>query len=244
MNILLDAFIVLIVVACCTMGYRLGIVKMTVSFLKNIIAIAVASVYSSKFGAFLYRKVFKNVFENMTLEKITDWLGIEKNPNPDIGPLIEAEHSEFFEFIEKIGFDSEVIIEKYNEIGASAGDAMVEFISRPIGHTISCAIAFILIFISTSLLVRLIGFIIGKIVKLPVLNVTNRFLGFILGLVLGVIFVFLFIALVSAIAPYIKINGEYLTVGALEEGTIIYKYLANETPAGLISNILEKIGVL
>ncbi len=243
MNFLIDAIIVIIAAACCIWGFKSGFVKMIVSFLKNIIAIIIASVFASKLGAYLYENVFKSVFESLTVDKISKWLGTSTDGAPDIGPLLDTENSEFLSFIDKLGFDFGSISEKYAEFGESAEEAMIEYISRPLGVTVSNVVAFILIFIASVLIIKLIGFIIDKIVKLPVLNVTNRLLGLVLGAVLGVIFIFVFTGIVDAILPLIKINDEHIVVGAVEEGTILYKYFVNRTPAGMINDILSKIGV-
>lgn len=243
MNFLIDAVMVAIAVACCVWGFKNGFVRMVVHFFKNIIALIVASVFTSRVGALLYQQFFKNIFENMTTKKIASWLGVDTSATLDIGPLIDAEHSEFFGFVKKLGFNFDAINEKYAELGGESGDLMVEYISKPLGVTVSNVVAFALIFVVTVLAIQIIGFIIGKIAKLPVLNVTNRVLGLLLGAVLGIIFLFVFVAIVKVLVPYIKLDGEYLTVGALEEGTIIYKYLVNKTPAGFIEDILVKIGV-
>lgn len=243
MNFLIDGLMVAIVAACCVWGFKNGFVRMVVHFFKNIIALIVASVFTSRVGAFLYQQFFKNVFENMTVKKVASWLGVDTSANLDIGPLIDAEHSEFFSFVEKLGFNFDAINEKYAELGGESGDLMVEYISKPLGVTVSNVVAFAVIFAITVLIIQIIGFIIGKIAKLPILNVTNRLLGLLLGAVLGLIFLFVFVAIVKVLVPYIKLDGDYLTVGALEEGTIIYKYLVNKTPAGFIEDILVKIGV-
>lgn len=242
MNILIDGLIIAIFVACAIGGYKSGFVKMAVRFLKNLIAIAVASVFASRIGAILYNTVFKNFFESMTMEKIASFLGVDSDVNLDIGPLLSEGHTEFINFIQKLGFDMDTVSQKYEEIGADS-DLMVEYIAKPIGVTVSNVLAFILIFIVTAILISLIGFIIGKIVKLPVLNVTNRILGFVLGAVLGVVFVFIFVSLIHALLPYIKINGQFLAGDAFEDGTIIYKYLVNENPTGFVNDILQRIGV-
>ncbi len=243
MNFLIDGLILLIFITFCVVGYKNGFIKMLISFLKNIIALIVASVFSTRVGAFLYEKFFKGFFEDMTLERLCSWLGIDKSASPDIGPLIDAEHSEFFGFIEKLGFDIDTINEQYANLGKNAGDAMVEFIAKPIANTVSNVVAFILLFIVTVLAVKLIGFILGKIAKLPVLNATNRILGLILGALLSVVFILIFVALVDMLLPYVKINAEHLTTQSFEEGTILYKYLTSQTRSGLIGNIITKIGV-
>lgn len=243
MNFLIDLLIILIFGACCVLGYRLGIVKMLVQFSKNIIGVIAASFFASRLGSIFYDKVFKSLFEKLTAERISGWLGGEADASPDVGPLIEAEHTEFFQFVQKLGFDLEAITEKYAELGGNAGDLLVEYIAQPIAVAVSNVIAFVLIFIVTVLAVQLVGFIVSRIAKLPVLNVTNRILGLLLGIVLGLVFIFVFAALVNAVVPFIKINGDVLTVGELGEGTIIYRFLLSGKPGELIGKLLELIGV-
>lgn len=243
MNILIDGLIIGIFAGCCVWGYKSGFVKMTVNFFKNIVAIVIASLFASKVGSLLYDHVFKNFLENTAVKKIAGWLGVEPDSALDLRPLIDAEHSEFARFLGKLGFDIEHIGDKYNELGESAGDVLIEYIMRPIGTALSNAIAFVLLFIVSVLIIQLIGFIINKIVTLPGLNITNKALGLVLGVVLGVIFVFVFVAVVDMIIPYISINGEHFTVASIEDGTIVYKYLVGKTPVTLLEDVLQKTGI-
>ena len=240
MNFIIDVLIVAIMLGFCISGFKNGFVKMVVRLFKNVIALIISSLFCSQAGLWIYEKFLKSFFENITVNKISEWLGVDKNTSLDIGPLIDAEHSEFFAFIEKLGFDIDTINEKYMEFGKNAGESMVEFISKPLGITVSTVIAFILLFIISVLAIKLLGFILGKMVKLPVLNATNKTLGLVLGAILGILFVFIFVAIVDTVAPYIKINGDLFTSSSLEEGTIIYKFLVGKTPGGLISEIFPK----
>ena len=244
MNFLIDGLIIAIALTCCIWGYKNGFVKTVVNFFKNIFAIIIAAIFSSRVGALLYDFFFKGVFENMVVNKVSAWLGVDPSANIDIGPLIAEKHSEFFRFAEALGFDFNAITDKYNDVGSSAGELMVEYIAHPIAKTISNVLAFILIFVLAVLVIKLLGFILGKIAKLPVLNATNKLLGLILGAVLGIIFVFIFVAIVKALAPYMNINGNYFFNGELQESTIVYKYLSERNPIGLVQEILTKIGVI
>ncbi len=243
MNFLVDGLIIGIFIACCIWGFKSGLVKMAVSFLKNIIAIIVATIFASRLGALFYEWFFKKAFEGFVVDKVSGWLGVDPDKNIDIGPLIEAQHSEFFKFAKKLGFDFGQINDKYTEFGQSAGDLMIEYIAKPLATAISNVVAFILIFAVSVLVILIVGFILGKVAKLPLLNVTNRVLGLAVGILLGIIFVFIFAALVKAVVPYISISGEHFAANTFEEGTIIYRYMVNHTPAGLIEDILDVIGV-
>lgn len=243
MNFLIDGIIIAIVLGCCIWGYKSGFVVMVINFFKNILALIAAALFATRLGALLYDLVFKAMFEDMTVNKIAGWLGVDPEATLDIGPLLIAQHTEFSKFLEKLGFDIEHIMEKYNEFGGNAGDMMIEYIAKPLGTVVSNAIAFVLIFIAAVIIIKIVGSIINKIAKLPVLNITNKILGFVLGLALGVIFAFVFVAIVDVIIPYISINGEHLTAASLEEGTIIYKFLVDRTPVGLVEEILQKTGV-
>lgn len=242
MNFIIDGLIVAIIVGCCVWGYKIGLVKMLVNFFKNIVALILAIVFSSKLGAFLYDMVFKGIFEGVVIKKITEWLPTDASI--DIKPLISSEHSEFVKFLEKIGFSLEEIELKYEEFGADAGELIIEYISRPLGTAIACAISFILIFVVSALLIKLVGAIINKFFKLPGLNITNKIFGTVIGAVLGLVFAFFFAAIVNAVSPYISINGASLSAASLEEGTIIYGFMVSQSFGGVVRAILDSIGVI
>lgn len=240
MNILIDALIIGIMALCCIAGYKNGFVKTVISFLKNIVALIVAGFYSAKLGQFFYDKFFKNVFENIALDKIANWLGADTTKNLDIGPLLEAEHSEFFKYVENLGIDISTLAEKYNEFGENTGELIAEYISQPLGMAVSRVAAFIILFIATVIVINVVGFIVGKIVKLPILNATNKILGLILGIILGVIFVFIFVSILDVLLPYIKVGGESLGTGDFKGETIIYGYLSSNSPMGLLEDLILK----
>ena len=243
MNFLVDGVIVAIILGCCVWGYKSGFIIMVVNFLKNIVALVLASVFASKLGDYLYRIVFKAIFEDMTINKIAEWLGVDPESTLDIRPLLVAQHTEFAKFLDKLGFSLDHISQKYDEFGGNAGDMMIEYMAKPLGTAVSNVVAFILIFIVAVIVIKIVGAIINRIAKLPVLNITNKILGTVLGIALGVIFSFIFVALVNALVPYISINGAGISAASLEEGTIIYKYMVNQTPGGIVNAILEKIGI-
>lgn len=246
MNILIDGIIIAIFVCCCIWGYKSGLVKMTVNLLKNIIAIVIASVFASRVGAFLYDTVLKSFLETKAVDKIAGWLGVDPGSTIDVRPLLDSKHSEFTKFLERLGFKLEQVGDKYSEIGGeaeNAGEVLVEYLMKPLGTALSNVIAFILIFIASVLVIKLIGFIVNKIVSLPVLNITNKLLGLVLGAALGVVFVFIFVAIVDTVIPLISINGEHFTAASIEEGTIAYKYLVGKTPVTLLEDVLHKTGI-
>ncbi len=238
MNILIDALIVGIFVMCCVAGYKNGFVKTVISFLKNIIAIVVAAILSSRVGLFLYEKVFKGIFEKITLDRFARWLGAEEGESLDIGALINAEHPELFEYVENLGINVESLIEKYNEAGDKTGEFMAEYITQPLGMTVSRVAAFILLFVVSVIVINIVGFIVGKIVKLPLLNATNKFLGLVLGVVLGVIFVFIFVSILDLVLPYIKLGGESLGSGDFKNETFLYGYLSSNSPKGILEDLI------
>ena len=239
MNILIDALILAIFVFTCIAGYKNGFVKTVISFLKNIIALVFAVLFSSRVGLFLYDNFFKSICEKITLDRFAEWLGVDGG-NLDIGPLLNAEHSEFLKYVENLGVDIDTLAEKYNEYGDKTGELMAEYIAQPLGMTVSKVSAFILIFVVAVLLINVVGFIIGKIVKLPILNATNKFLGLVLGVVLGVIFVFVFVSILDLILPYIKLGGESLGSGDFKNGTFLYGYLSDNTARGLLEDLIMK----
>lgn len=240
MNILIDAIIVGIFLLCCVAGYRNGFVKTIIAFLKNIVALVVAGMFSLRLGQILYDKFFSGIFEKITIDRFARWLGVDTTANLDVGPLIDAEHSEFFKYVENLGIDTESMIEKYHEFGENAGELMAKYISEPLGMTVSRVVAFIILFIVTVIAINIIGFIVGKIVKLPVLNATNKLLGLVLGVILGVVFVFIFVSVLDQLLPYIKVGGESLGTGDFKEETIIYGYLSSNSPMGLLEDIFLK----
>lgn len=240
MNILIDALILGIFAICCIAGYKNGFVKTVVSFLKNIVALLIASFFSARVGQLFYEKFFKNVFENIALEKIAGWLGADTSKNLDVGPLIEAEHSEFFSFVKNLGIDTDAMVKKYEEIGGSTGEFIAEYISKPLGMAVSRVTAFILIFIAVILVIKILGFILGKIVKLPILNATNKILGFFLGVIIGVIFVFIFVSILDVLLPYVKVGGNSLGGIDFKNETIVYSYLSSNSPVGLLKDLILK----
>lgn len=229
MNFILDIFILLIFVLTVITSYRRGFVKTVFDFLRGIISLVIACAFSGKLAAWFESRFLEGPIKEKITEKLAELSG---NNSIDIAGFIENQRTDFIAFIEKMGISFNDVEKEYGNLESTGAeemaDSIVEYIAQPVITAIATVIAFILLFILSLLLMKFLGWIVGCIFKLPLLNITNKLLGAVLGIVMGFLFSLLFCTLFEFIIPYLgSINNTMFENFNPYEGTIIFKFLCD-----------------
>ncbi|MBQ9976766.1 MAG: CvpA family protein [Clostridia bacterium] len=232
MNFLVDLVLLLLIVGFAVAGFKKGFVKTLITGFKNIAAFAVAWMFSSRLGEWLKDQFFMERAREAIEKKLAEFLGTGNLDTTDMTPLLDAEHSGFVQFLEKMGIDIESINELFRNGDGSVNEAVGEYIAEPCVNALSSVLAFVLLFVGTLIVIAIVGAILGLVVKLPILKGTNRLLGGVLGLVIGVFWAFIVTALIRIVVPYFADNA---LVSSLGEGGPIYSFISSVAPTFLSS---------
>ena len=91
----------------------------------------------------------------------------------------------------------------------------------------SAAVAYLLVFSASYVILAIIAFIVDKLFKLPILNTLNRFLGFLLGLLCA--YVTLACTVLSIVLSFSAQELFGMTAEQIYESTYIYRFFNDFT---------------
>lgn len=205
MFFVVDLIIVAIILLFTFLGYKRGLVKLSIKLCTFIIAVIVA---------FMFYKPAANIIIANT--------GIDETIEKTITSNILPEGTSVDEKIDlNIDLPS-IILEK--------SENTVQSIAESISTTIIETGSLLIIFVAVKIVLKFVTIIADLIAKLPILNQFNKLGGTVYGVLEGLLIVFVGFAIVSLIAPFMDssiietINGS--TLGAyLYNNNILLKFL-------------------
>lgn len=221
--VIIDAIVVLLLVAFCLWGARRGLFRSLAGLVIVVIALVGAAMMASTFSAPL-TGVVTPLIQNEILEYV--------QKNADMRPERPEEElpSEIRDVLEKLGLDEEVrenlrerAEEKVTETGTGVMTAVVESVVYGFVHTILFALGFL----ALTLLLNVLLNAMDLVFKLPGLHLLNSLGGALLGLVEGALLLFLAVWVLRRLG--VSFETELFT------GTHILHIFTTNTPLGVLS---------
>lgn len=203
MNIL-DAFILIVVLVFGFFGYKRGLVLSIISLTGVILSFIAAKLFYAELAAKLAANTELDVNINLY---ITQKLNAAY-PGGNVSVSADNSNSSIQWIVTKL-FNSDTII-----------NDTVNSISSQITTVILNVIAFIILFIAVLIIIKLIGLILNKLSKLPVLNFINKLGGSAVGIIKGVLLCMLIITIASSLTVFTK-NSNVIN---LFDNSFLYKY--------------------
>lgn len=111
-------------------------------------------------------------------------------------------------------------------------DALAKTIAAPIAERLSEIAAFLLIFAIASFILKLVFNLLSAIVRMPVLNSANKFLGLCCGAVLGVAYTWIAAQLIALVIGILYANGTLPAEAAAMMDSTIFKFFTHGGIAG------------
>lgn len=203
MNIL-DAVIIIIILIFGFLGYKRGLVLSIISLTSVILSFIAAKLF--------YVDLAANIASNTELDtKINLYITAKLNaayPGGNVAVSAGNSNSPIQWIVTKL-FHSDTIISN-----------TVNSIASQITAVILNILAFVILFVAVLILIKLIGLILNKLSKLPVLNFINKVGGSAVGVIKGVLLCMLIITIASSLTVFTKNT----TVINLFDHSFLYKY--------------------
>lgn len=207
---LLDVIIVLLFLIFAVDGAKKGFIKSVFGMGVTIAAILIALNFHEPVaeyfrGTLVYRQLTDNLNEKIE-EYVSDTLDEQS-----LSELLDEAPAGISALLAGFGTGTEEVKEKYaelvrngeTEIAAKLSDSIVE----PAAKTLSSALAVLVVFLASIIVLNLAVMLLDLIFKLPVLNFANKAGGFALGLVVGLLVCFVFCTVVHIALPYLPGAG-------------------------------------
>lgn len=219
-DIIIAAVMVLIIAISAFIGMKKGFIRMIAGFVEYVVSFLLAYVFCSKLAVYVKKIPF-------IAKMVTD---------------TEMPSLEGMTLGEKIKFVVDYIVD--NVIAKGADQASLEaaaIVKNYIASIMSTAIAFILIFVVTLLLQKLIVLLLDLAAKAPGLKQINGGLGFVFGLVCGSFWTWLLANIfVRAALPILCAKFPETFTEALASGAVMTFFL-KINPVSLVLNFLTWI---
>lgn len=230
MYIAIDVILAAIILAVIIGGVKRGFIKSVFKLCSTIAAVVVAVLFYKELSAYFYDAFF--------FEKISVYIGgLLENIIGDISANFDAS-SVAAALPEQIRNTAELLGLNIEEIIASSitaedfisADALTNGISQSVATVVSNVTAFASLFFGSLIVLGLLGFILDKVAKLPILKATNRFLGFVFGVIEAFVLSMIVAKIILAVcSAYGALNPEFAFT-EVSENTYIAKFLLDVCP--------------
>ncbi len=233
MAIFLDLFPVIILIICIIVGMARGFVHSIIGLVGFVLAIVLAWSFCAPLGHAIDTNIVRpwavrqvlGRQDGMEAEDATTGIDMEKFQQDILSAFGKKE--EAGEVVEPEGADA----------GSLGGyiSAFLEKNSITLGA--SKAVAVIIIFIGTMLLLSIVGLLLKPVLKLPVLKQFNGLLGAVAGAVNGIIAVIVFATAMLFFARFTNQPNEAPFEERVIEKTYIFKHIYEHNP---VKTLIEK----
>lgn len=188
MAIVLDLTVVLIFAVTLFVIIKNGFVKTVM----NAAAFICALIFSKLFTPALSQIIYNGLFGRYHT-KLSEVIGTK---------ITEGEIPIYFESIIKSNIIGKLNIDVASGVENVTNEASV-WISKAVIGLFSWALAYLLIFVVTLIVFKLLTFVLVNVFKLPILNTVNKTLGSVLGVVVALLYVLLFVSLMQLVLPFL-----------------------------------------
>lgn len=230
LDVLAVVFFISSIISCRNKGFFksfFGMIKVLLSLLVAYVFMpTIAYFYRTKF---VEKLITENVAEriNSLAQKTAEGFNFEK--------LFADMPAEFRDILTRYGADAEALSEKFGEMTGAAEESVTEMansITASVVRTVSDVLAFVTLFIGCLIVLSIVIWIVGMILKLPVLSSLDKGLGFIFGIISGALLVWIFCNVAASAVELIGVIKPGLIGSNVIENTYIVKYVCDNFPFG------------
>lgn len=224
MTWLIDIVLVLIIAIAGYIGYKKGMVKMLLSFLTIVIALALAWGVSAPLADVAYDMFFEDTVSNTVdaaLENTTqDAVDGAVEKLFDSGSIIGGLGG-------LLGFDTRAVVDKITgDSLAQVSNTLKNDIIKPPMVSLLRGILILLLFVLFWLILSIIARAICRTAKLPLVNGINKILGAFVGLITGVLLCLGVCALIN-LSLEINPNGIFGITAVTRENSVVYQFISD-----------------
>jgi len=236
MNWIADLSVLLMIASAALIGRKNGFIKTFFSFFGSLISFVVASVLARPTGVFIGERFFAPVLKNKVIAAFLEGAQ-DRLEQIDFSSLPDSYQS----LLARFGVDFDEVHSFVSGLASSSGEETAEkvavWIVDPIAEMAGIALMFVLLFIGTSLAVRLAVKALDLIARLPILNFSNHLLGLALGAAWGILLAFVFSGVLNLLEPTLQ-GSESLFLSAFDvEKTILVRFFTQFDLFGIFTAV-------
>lgn len=218
------------VISCRTKGFF----KSFFGMLKVVIALIVAYVFMPTVAYFYRTSFVDKTITNAVADRINSFVQSTAE-GMNFEKLFADMPTEFADIIERYGADAEKLEERFGDMAEATGESVNELassITSSVSHAVSDILAFVTLFVGSLIILSIVIWIVGMIMKLPVLSSLDKGLGFVFGVISGLLLVWIYCNVVILGIEAIGIVKPGLIGDNVIENTYIVKYVSENLMFG------------
>lgn len=240
MSAALDIILVVIIAGAIINGFRKGLVKSAIELVGGIVALALAFNFATPVGQYIGSNFLAPSMKKALVGDFAKTASVipTNDVNSDIKKLdIEKllNHPTIKTVLSGFGVTTEKVLtnnaaSKLTSTVEQYKINMIDSIVNPVANSVGAVIAFLLIFIISLILIKLISFFIGFITKIPVIQQFDKVGGLLFGIVNGVFVIIVLCAALKLVQPYIQKEGSSAINDTTIQNTVVFKYFYDINP--------------
>ena len=226
MSLLLDVLVIAVFACCLISGIKRGFIRSIMGMLALVVAVIGAIKLTPPMANYLNERYIDKVVTEKVGASLDSLIsGVD---SVDLTKLFEDKPQAFTDILERFGVNFEELKSYYeNDLRdeSSAEEGVSSYIAEPLSKGLSRAAAFAIIFVGFWLILTVVLMILDLVVKLPILNGANHFLGAVFGAAMGCAFAWGLSAVFCALMPHLAMIYDGVVPTSVIENTFIVKFL-------------------
>lgn len=225
LDVIAVAIFLMTVISCRTKGFF----KSFFGLIKVILALIIAYIFMPTL-AYIYRTSFVEKLISDTVAERINSLAQKTTVGLNLEKLFGDMPSEFADILSRYGADAESLFKRFGSLTEAAEESVNDLatsITSSVVHGVSDILSFATLFIGSLIVLSIVIFIMGLVLKLPVLSSIDKGLGFVFGIISGLLLVWVYANLVTYGIEAISIIKPGLIGVNVIENTFIIKYISD-----------------
>ncbi|MBO5274659.1 MAG: CvpA family protein [Clostridia bacterium] len=226
MSILFDLILIVVAAICIISGVRRGFIRSVINIVTLAAAVICAYMFMPAVSAYLHEEFIEESVSAPVEEELAGMAGGDES---GLAQLFADSPAALSELVGRYNTELADVVAYYEEAVAEGAQEMLENLSRYISEaaakTVSDLTAFLLIFAAVVILLKLVGWLLDLIFKLPVLSTLNRVLGIVFGIICAYLYMsVLAVVIVKGIPALSSIFPEQFATASVEN-TMVLKWI-------------------
>ncbi len=231
MSFLVDIILVAVILIAVISGWKKGFIRTFMGLISFAASIVLTWLLYNPVSKFIYDKFLLGGISRYIENAFEAELG---GSGASLGELFAELPDVFTNFLNRFSNTNDAVT-FYSENANATSAQLSRFMAEPIADSLSKIIAFVGLFIIIYIVLKLLTKLLDKIVKLPLLNGVNKFLGIVLGAVLGLFTAWVLAIAFEALLPQLSSLFPKLFKENTADTTIIMRFLYNFNPFALLN---------
>lgn len=241
MSLVFDGLILIVCIIIVVVETRRGFVKSVMHLCSHIAALFVAYAFTPKLSAFLSEHFFLEKVSSGIRDTLKS-LTANGEGGYDLSRLFDDVPEPFTQILERYHVSLDSLSDRLEGITGAAEDAvndLADNIAGGVSGVLSSVCAFLLLFVASLLVLKLVTFILDALFRLPILSTANTALGFIFGVVIALVAAFVLSLLsVKFIGAMSSISPDLFSQDVIDK-SIILKFFAKYNILGVIAGVIR-----